>query len=556
MPFSALPEKDFFGRQDELARLYKRFLQASGGSAQSAVLSGPRGIGKTELLKQLFGLLFWKQGAVAPFYYAANPALLSSSAFSRSYLVRFICQRLAFEKKDQALLYQDGMSVENLSVLAEDRDAVWAQEILEQYAHSAGDPAAALRIALEAPHRSTLTTGIPVVVLIDDFHRLQGLHIDGAPDSRLVSLFEAPFSFRKSPHLVTGNLPEIQEMPVSSGLERIPVQPLGAEAASSKILSLLRERGVEGGPPPLLLDYLGGNPFYLGCFARAASEKSDPGEKDFWNAYIHEITEGALALFWSSIVKGLFPNLATRRTALAIIHKIYHAAQPLSCRRIATSFAMTEGQAETIAHSLYSAGIVRGEFGVFRAVDDRVLLDVIDGLYRKEILAKNARDIELDILPKVQPGEEGVVRFDMTLPMTREAELVAAQCLDQIGKNLRLNPDAVGQLQIALIEACINAMEHGKSADNRIYISVAVDKDRLEVSIESAGQEFVVQETGEPFGDREVAKTPGRGWGIKLMKRFADDVRFEKTARGTRIVLVKNLKAAADVRREETADRE
>src|SRR5574341_348658 len=227
MPLSALQEKDFFGRQDELAGLYKRALQADTGPAQSAVLYGPRGIGKTELLKQLFGLLFWKQDRVAPFYYAVNPALLSATAFSKSYLVRFICQRLAFEKKEQALLYRDVMSIEDLSVLVEDRDAVWAREGLDQYARSAGDPLSELRVALEAPHRSALHTGMPVAVLIDDFHRLRGLHIQGASDSRLVSLFEAPFSSRKTPHLVTGNVSEVQEMPVSSGLERIPVQPLG-----------------------------------------------------------------------------------------------------------------------------------------------------------------------------------------------------------------------------------------------------------------------------------------------------------------------------------------
>jgi anti-sigma regulatory factor (Ser/Thr protein kinase) len=76
------------------------------------------------------------------------------------------------------------------------------------------------------------------------------------------------------------------------------------------------------------------------------------------------------------------------------------------------------------------------------------------------------------------------------------------------------------------------------------------------VSIESAGWEFVVQETGEPFGDREHVKPSGRGLGIKMMKRFADEVRFEKTARGTKTVLVKNLAKSAGVKNEDTATRE
>ena len=556
MPFSALQENDFVGRKDELSSLYQRVLRAQTGSVQSAVLSGPQGIGKTELLKQLFGILFWKQDRVAPFYYAVNPALLSVASFSKNYLSQFLCQRLAFEKKEQSLLYRDGISIGGLTVLAENYDAAWAKEILEQYAQSADDPLSMLRIALEAPHRSTLSTGIPVAVLIDEFHRLSGLHIGGTADPRMISLFEVPMSFRKTPHLITGNVAEVQETPVSSGLERIPVEPLGAEAASSRVLSLLRACDIEGTAPALLMHRLGGNPFYIGSVVNRLCGKKNPLEKDFWNAYVREIREGALALSWLSVLKSFFPDLAMRRTALAITQKIYHADEPISCNRIATSFSLTPSQAEAAVHALYLAGFIQGEFGVFRAVEDMVLRDIIDYLYLKEIVAKPAHDLEQEFLDRILPVQEEAIRYDLTLPMAKEAELVAAQCLEQLGKNLKLNPDAIGQLQIAVIEACINAMEHSKGTDNKIYVSIVADRDQLEVSIESAGRDFVEQETREPFGDRDIAKAPGRGWGIKLMKRFADDVRFERTGRGTKIILVKKNVKSASIRKEESADRE
>jgi serine/threonine-protein kinase RsbW len=345
-------------------------------------------------------------------------------------------------------------------------------------------------------------------------------------------------------------------MPIASRLERIPVQPLGPDDASSRALSLLRAYEAEGKTPPLLLRHLGGNPFYLGCVLRTACDKKNLEEKDFWKAYAREIIEGVLALSWSSSLKSYFPNVGLRRTALAIVYKIYHTREPLSCQRIAKSFALTDGQAEALAYALYLAGFVRGEFGVFRAVEDRVVRDIIDGLYMKEVLGKPSFDLEQEFLEKSLPEKEEVLRFDMTLPMIKEAELVAAQCLDQIGKNLHINQDAIGQLQIAVIEACINAIEHSKGTEKKIYVSFVADRDHVEVSIESAGREFVVQETGEPFGDREHGKGPGRGWGIKMMKRFADEVRFEKTARGTKTVLVKNLSKSAGVQKEDTANRE
>jgi anti-sigma regulatory factor (Ser/Thr protein kinase) len=245
-----------------------------------------------------------------------------------------------------------------------------------------------------------------------------------------------------------------------------------------------------------------------------------------------------------------------RRLALSTAYKIAFGSGPLSCDQIARAFALTVDQAEAVAHGLYRAGIVRGEFGVFRAPEDRVLRDILDGLYQREILGKSAHDVDEGLLETLATTTEETVSFELALPMVKEAELVAAHCLEQIGKNLGMHPDAIGQLQIAVIEACINAMEHGKGTGKKVRIGVIAAAGRLEVSIESDGREFVARETGEPVVDREQAKTSGRGWGIKLMKRFADEVRFEKTARGTRTILIKKLEKTADVQKEDTEDRE
>jgi len=556
MPFSSLPKKDFFGRQVELASLYKRVLQADSGQAQNIVLSGHRGIGKTELLKHLFGQLFLNQERIVPFLYTANPALLSAKTFSKSYLSQFICQRLAFEKKDQSLLYRDGITIDGLATLAEELGAVWAKEILDQYEQCSGDPIDALRIALLAPHRSALSTGMPVAVLIDDFHLVKDLHLDGVPDHRLASLFQEPMSHRKTPHVITGYMAELQEMSVVSGLERMPVPPLGSEAVSSLVLALLSVHEAEGNVPPLLLRHLGGNPYYLGRIITRACVKNNPDEKDFWHTYIQEIMEGTLALSWLTVLKGYFPDLGQRRTALAILSKIYYTIEALSGQRIAKVFSLTDGQVNAILHSLYLAGFIRGEFGSFRAMDDRVLRDIVDALSMRELQAKPPHDLEKHFLEALIAQKGQVVRFEMTLPMAREAELIVAQSLEQIGKNLNLNQDSVGQLQIAVIEACINAIEHGRGMDDKVYISVAVDEDQMEVSVESAGQEFIIQETGEPYRDHEAEKKAGRGWGIKLIKRFVDHVKFEKTAYGTKIVLVKKIERSAGIHKEDTANRE
>ena len=551
MLFSQLQGNDFVDRREELEDLSARVLQADRGRARSVVLSGPRGGGKTELLKHLFGRLFWKQDRVAPFQFTVNPALLSATAFSKSYLCRFLCQRLAFDKREQALLNLDTISIDALASLVEERGALWAKELLDQYTQNSGDPLDALAIALAAPRGSVLATGKPVAVLMDDFHLLRGLHHDGVPDPRLVSLFEEPVSYGKTPHVITGNAAELQEMPVAGGLERIPLLPFGPEDTSSRVSSLLNAQEAQADAPPLLLRRLCGNPLYLDCVVTRACAKHNPDDRDFWNAYIREIMEGTLSLFWQAVLKRAFPDLEQRRAALEMTHKIYHSAEPLSCRRIARSFSLTDGRAQDTTRALYLAGYIRGEFGVFRAVEDPVLRDIVDCLYQREILGKSAPDLERDFLERLVPQKENAIRFDIVLPMAKDAELVAAQGLEQIGKSLNLNQEAVGQMQIAVIEACINAMEHGRGTEGKVFVSIAADDGQLEVTVESAGQEFIIQDTGEPFGEPGGRKTPGRGWGLKLIKRFVDHVKFEKTARGTRVVLVKKLEKSADIQKEQ-----
>ncbi len=557
MPFMTLTEKDFFGREEELPNLYRRALDTKKGIAQNIFLSGPRGIGKTEILKQLFIRLFWRQDEIVPFYYSVSNAILSAADFSRDFLIRFVSQRLAFEKKEQALLSLEAVSLRGLSSLAEARGALWARELLDRYGLSSAEPIDSLRIALNAPLQSTLSTGKPVVVMIDEFQRLNGLQIHDIADPGLVSLLEVPLSFKKASHLIAGSDAEIREMSLSGGFAKLTVQPLGPEEASSLLLSLLQARGIAiDATPHALVHHLGGNPFYLRCIATALRPNETFGEEAFWSAYHYEIMNGRLYLYWSSLLKTFFPDLSRRKDALELLHKIYSSGATPPLQKASDDFLGSDANAEALLGALHHAGFARGEFGVFRAPEDRVLRDFIDCLYMKEILGKSSRDIETELLARLSGTKEKGVSFEIALPRLKESELVAARCFEQMGKNLHISEDMIGQIQMALIEACINAIEHGDGEDGNIHLVLSFMKDRVEVSVESPGREFIVRETGEPFTGQEHAETPGRGWGIKLMKRFADSVRFEKTDRGTRVILIKNIRRPEDIHKEGAANGE
>jgi anti-sigma regulatory factor (Ser/Thr protein kinase) len=191
--------------------------------------------------------------------------------------------------------------------------------------------------------------------------------------------------------------------------------------------------------------------------------------------------------------------------------------------------------------SLLQAGLVRGEFGGYRAPDDGVLRDFVVFLYEREIAGKPLDEVLRQALAGRRPSPAPEETWSLTVPLLSRSELVIAESLAQVGKNLHVPEETIGQLQLAVIEACINAIEHTKGGDGRLTVAIRSLPDRLEVSVESPGREFVQAETGEPVAGTAAREGATRGQGIKLMKRFADEVRFERAARGTRVVLVKRL---------------
>ena len=82
MPFNSIPEKDFLDRGSELTYLRRLPETKSDGLAGNVLLEGARGIGKTELLKQLYRILF-REAGVIPFYYSFRTANLKGSYFAR-----------------------------------------------------------------------------------------------------------------------------------------------------------------------------------------------------------------------------------------------------------------------------------------------------------------------------------------------------------------------------------------------------------------------------------------------------------------------------------------
>jgi serine/threonine-protein kinase RsbW len=153
-------------------------------------------------------------------------------------------------------------------------------------------------------------------------------------------------------------------------------------------------------------------------------------------------------------------------------------------------------------------------------------------------------DLIQDYLDKLALGGEArpASVFELVIPIDDEAELIAARTAEQIARAVDFDQAAINQIKTALIEACINAAEHGDSPDRKIHQRFAIDDNRLIITVSNKGKTFGRAE-GQPTPS--VAAQPAksaRGRGLQIIRALMDEVEFERTDDGSRLVMTKYLK--------------
>ncbi len=150
-------------------------------------------------------------------------------------------------------------------------------------------------------------------------------------------------------------------------------------------------------------------------------------------------------------------------------------------------------------------------------------------------------DLLQDYLTRLALGTEPrpASEFELVIPVEDEAELIAARTAEQIARAADFDMDAINQIKTALIEACINAAEHSDSPDRRIHQHFAISEDRLIITVSNKGKNF-----GGANGQStpSVAAQPAkgaRGRGLQIIRALMDEVKFERTDDGTRLIMTK-----------------
>ncbi len=137
-------------------------------------------------------------------------------------------------------------------------------------------------------------------------------------------------------------------------------------------------------------------------------------------------------------------------------------------------------------------------------------------------------------------SEKAIKEIFVTVPMIMDMELAVSKTAEALAEYVSFTHDQTDEMKHAVIEACINAIEHSGSAERKIYLTFQVFSDRMVIRVTDRGSGFNPDEVEEP-DIREKLKTGShkRGWGLKLITNLMDDVRIEPGIPGTTVIMVK-----------------
>lgn len=131
----------------------------------------------------------------------------------------------------------------------------------------------------------------------------------------------------------------------------------------------------------------------------------------------------------------------------------------------------------------------------------------------------------------------------LKLPMSADFEIAAVRVLDHLLERHNCDKRAAAQARIALVEACLNAIEHGRAAQ----LDPAAAQMEVRLSATAEAVEMAVTNPGPPFHPENGEETEGgglhRGHGLKIIRSLMDRVSISGDLNGTTIRMTKRLPA-------------
>ena len=131
-----------------------------------------------------------------------------------------------------------------------------------------------------------------------------------------------------------------------------------------------------------------------------------------------------------------------------------------------------------------------------------------------------------------------VIHLD--LPSSTHVVYVIDAVISEIVSDIGFDKEASEQINLAVIEAAMNAIKHGNNEDSskRTRFEFILNQEQLTVVVEDQGAGFNREKVADPLDPTNLLKSSGRG--IFLMETCMDSVTYEASGRIVRMVKTKS----------------
>lgn len=280
-----------------------------------------------------------------------------------------------------------------------------------------------------------------------------------------------------------------------------------------------------------LTDYLemfSGNPFYIKSFMQAARQvRRSLSDDEFWDVYVHEVTKGKIYTYWTSILKTYIRRFDMRKPSLRFLQDLYEFSSDIVLSDEPNRLSVSHEELGSIISLLDSSGAVETGFSTLELADDTILVDVIKGLYHREVRRELPDAIKNIIIDerRQKTAHKHIESFDIIIPAAPKAELVAVRSLEHVARYHGIGADRMTGLQIALVELFTNILSGDLNGEGNYHLMFKRLENALSAEVDTVRTETELKEDHRSF---------------TLMKQQVDDIQFEKSPKGTIIRLIKN----------------
>lgn len=433
------PDESFVGRRQEIDQIYRLALEASGPRRHSTLLMGRRGIGKSEILRRAYNLLFWNQSRVVPIHMTVTKETQELVAFARQWLATFLRQYVGFKRRDAELINDEAMPFKRAVRLAHESDQPWLRQLVANFEESLRDEdwICLLRNSVAASLLTARNLREPIFTIVDEFQRVGRLHHEGESIT-LAGQFEYILQSHDAPHLIAGSSLRVIQRMLGSNLmgrhiERLRIEPL-TERSSVRLWELLcnsldvehrRELGLE------VATQLEGVPLYIQALVRAAAQQriALTSLRNFQMVYAQDVLNGEIDSGWASLLDEALAEISDRRAALVLLKHLCQdeALKPVAWERLRGLTGLEDDELQSVAERLERAGLLEIGHSQLLPLADGVLRDWVNMTVERELSGNAASALCQELVrDRLMRGEQGQ-RVRSQVRVARKIEALLSQ---------------------------------------------------------------------------------------------------------------------------------